>query len=118
MFDRTCEYKDYLKPGKRILVYWRFENPARRFHKAIVEEVGDDYVIVASRGGYWRIGPEKEGDKLEYDYDKTGDLYLTGPFGLSASKMAEYNGVKSMFSSTYGVYSGRVYIHPGSKLDD
>lgn len=116
MFGITCEYKDYLEPGKRIRVYWRFEDPSRRWNKAIVEEVGADYVIVAARGAFWRIGPEKEGDRLEYDYDKTDDLYLTGPFGLRASRLAEYNGVRSIYRS--GVYGGRVYIHPGSKIDD
>jgi hypothetical protein len=26
--------------------------------------------------------------------------------------------IKSMFHGPYGVYGGRVYIHPGSKIDD
>ena len=107
MFDRTCSYSYYLEPGQKIWVYWRFDDPARRFNQAIVVEVADDYVTVISRGKLWKIGPEKEGDRLEYDYDKKNNLYLTGPFGLHATVLKVY-----YRASLYPAYGGRVYIHP------
>jgi len=53
------------------------------------------------------LRPENEGEKLEFDYDKNDNLYLTGPFGLEATKLKE-----RYRESLRRAYGGRVFIHP------
>lgn len=112
--DQETTFAEHLSPGQNIFVYFRFHHVARRFYRAVVDEVTETHVkltccqrkLLVNLYDYGR--PERV-NKLVLTEDGRYDPCLKGTWGLEAYDITDDNFSRWLGSEPY---SGTVFLYP------